>query len=86
MSIDYQDVTALPTAAYDVLVNSFASNLLAPLVVAGAGGTVTLIFSLIHRKAPDPITGRQIITAESADKWGQMHKRGEYGRLNASPI
>lgn len=86
VSSNYIDVTALPTAAYDVLVNSFASNLLAPLVVPGGGGTVTLVWSLVHRKAPDPITGHQIVTAASADKWGQMHKRGEYGRLNASPI
>jgi len=86
VSADYQDVTALPSAAYDVLVNSFASSLLAPLVVTGGGGSVTLVWSLIHRKAPDPITARQITTAGSADKWGQMHKRGEYGRLNASPI
>ncbi len=86
VSIDYQDVTALPTNAYDVFVNSFASFLLAPLIAGSGGNTVTLVWSLIHRKAPDPITGHQLTTAESADKWGQMHKRGEYGRLNASPI
>lgn len=86
VSQNYQDTTALPTNAYQVFVNSFASFLLAPLIVGSGGNTVTMVWSLIHRKAPDPITGHQITTAESAQKWGQMHKRGEYGRLNAAPI
>ncbi len=86
VSQNYQDTTALPTNAYQVFVNSFASALLATLIVGTGGNTVTLIWSLVHRKKPDPITGHQITTAESAQKWGQMHKRGEYGRLNASPI
>ncbi len=81
----YQDVTALPTAAYDVLVNSFASNLLTPAVITG-GGSVTMAFVLVHRKKGDPVSSIEVTTAQSADKWGQMHKRGEYGRANSSPI
>jgi len=82
----YQDITALPTNAYDVLVNSFASAMLNPIVTGGGGNNSTVLWALVHRKKGTPTTARQITQAESADKWGQMHKRGDYGKQNASPI
>lgn len=76
-----------PTNAFDVIVNSNASGLLSPLVVGGGGNTSTLVWSVIHKAVgTPPITRGQITEAESADKVGQMHKRGDYGRANASPI
>lgn len=75
------------TVAMDVAVNSLASALLSPLVVTSGGNSATLIWSLVARHpSPAPVTTRQIIGAQSAGIFGQMHKRGSYGRANSSPI
>ncbi len=76
-----------PTAALDVLINGLASILLVPTTVTVGGNSATLVWSLIHRQPkPNPPSVSSIITAESASKFGQMHKRGDYGRPNQSPI
>ncbi len=76
-----------PTTAYDVLVNSFCSVLLSPLVVTNGASTATLVWSLVRRELlPAPPSSTEIVFAESAAKFGVMHKRGDYGRLNVSPI
>ncbi len=76
-----------PTTAYDVLVNSFASALLSPLVVTNGASSATLVWSLVRKELlPSPPSSQQILFAESAGKFGVMHKRGDYGRLNVSPI
>jgi len=76
-----------PTTAFDVLVNSFLSTMLAPITVGSGGNTSTLTWNLLHKvKGAVPTDRGIIINAESADKFGQMHKRGDYGKANASPI
>lgn len=76
-----------PNNAFDVLVNSYASVLLAPLVVGTGPNTTTLSWSLIHKqKGLPPIVRGQILQAHATNKFGQMHKRGDYGRANTSPI
>jgi hypothetical protein len=76
-----------PTVAMDTLVNSYASNLITLWVVGSGPNTSSFSHILTHRPKGGPVTSRgAIITCESADKFGQMHKRGDYGRANASPI
>ncbi len=78
----------VPTAGFNVTINSWASLLLNPFIVTIGANSVTMNWSLVHRFAP-PLVGlstTQIRDAESADKMGQMHKRGDYGRANSSPI
>jgi len=76
-----------PTTAYSVLVNSFCSAMLPPLVVTNGASTCTLVWSLVRKELlPAPPSATQIVFAESAEKFGVMHKRGDYGRLNVSPI
>lgn len=76
-----------PTNALDVLVNSFCSTMLSPLVVSAGGGSATFAWCLVKRELlPSPPSAVQIVHAESAGNWGQQHKRGDYGRLNTSPI
>jgi len=76
----------LPTAGFSTLVNSFASALLSPVVVTSGGSNATLIWSLVKKIPGFPPTAEQIIAASAADRFGQMHKRGDYGRPNVSPI
>jgi hypothetical protein len=87
VSDDFLATNGRPTNAFDVLANSFASSLLTPFVAGSGGNTATFAWVLLrkHKGGPPTING-QIISGESADKFGQMHKRGDYGRANASPI
>jgi hypothetical protein len=87
ISTDHQSSNGRPTTAFDVLVNSFASGLPSPVTVGSGGNTSTLAWSLLHKvKGAVPIDRGPIVLAESADKYGQLHRRGDYGRANASPI
>lgn len=87
VSSDFLTTHAEPTTAFAVLLNSFASASLAPFAVGSGGNTSTMVWSLL-RKTPGtlPVSTGQIVAAESAQKFGQMHKRGDYGRPNASPF
>jgi len=77
----------VPATSLDVAINSLCSVLLNPLIISAGGSTATFIWTLFHRKKkPTPSTGTQITQAFSAQKFGQMHKRGSYGRANAAPI
>lgn len=76
-----------PTVGLETLMNSTASALLSPLIVGSGGNTSTLEWSLIRKhKGAVPTLDGTIINALSADKFGQQHRRGDYGRANASPI
>lgn len=87
VSTTHSSAFGVPTTAYDVLVNSFCSAMLAPLVLTNGGSTATLVWSLVRKfLLPDPPTSVQILQAESAQKFGVIHRRGDYGRLNLSPI
>jgi len=85
VSGDYAAANGRPTTAHDVLVNSFASGLLSPFVITSGGNSATFVWGLFKRRT-NPKTLSAAITAESADKFGQLHKRGDYGKANASPI
>jgi len=86
VSDDYIANNGRPTNAFDVLVNSVASTLLTPIVVTSGGSTATFAWGIAKRPPGGPVTLTQILTASSAEKVGQMHKRGDYGRANSSPI
>jgi len=76
------------TAGYDTIVNAVAATLLNPITITRGAATATLSWQLVKRTHTPLLTytSQAIITAASADKIGQMHKRGDYGRANASPI
>lgn len=88
ISADYSGPGGEPTVAYDTLVNSVASALLSPQVVTSGPNSASFTWSLLHRVTGPPVTFTTlpIINALSADKFGGLHKRGDYGRANASPI
>jgi hypothetical protein len=73
-----------PTAGFNTFVTNFGATLLTPTIVGTGPNTSTLVWSLAHRGPV--ITSTPIATARSADKFGQMHKRGDYGRPNSSPV
>lgn len=78
----------LPTVAFDSAVNAMATLLLTPITIVIGGATASFYWALITR-LPGPTvlySNRQIIQAKSAQKFGQLHKRGNYGRTNQSPI
>jgi len=82
----YVATNGRPTVALETLINSFASALLSPITVTVGASSAVFAWGIAHRAPPGPVTINQILTAESADKFGQMHKRGDYGRANSSPI
>jgi hypothetical protein len=81
---DTMDANGHPTTGFNTFVNAFAANLLLNTIIGTPPNTITLAWVLARRAVP--VTVEQIIFAESANKFGQMHKRGDYGRPNASPI
>jgi hypothetical protein len=87
-AVDNLTVLGLPNAAFNSLVNTTFAALLPPFVITVGAATATLVWSLAHRGLgpTHPISADAIISAESAEKFGQMHKSGDYGRANQSPI
>jgi hypothetical protein len=84
---EWLDATGRPTTAFGVLANSFLSGQLGGVVAGSGGNTSTLAWCLLHKvKAAVPVNRGEVTHAESAEKFGQMHKRGDYGRANSSPI
>jgi len=87
ISADMADLNGRPNAALDILMNSFASFLLTPMVVTVGANSATFVFGIVRRNVlPAPLGFLQAVTCESATKFGQMHKRGDYGRPNSSPL
>jgi hypothetical protein len=87
IATEYQDTNGEPTAAFDILLNSFASGAVIPITVGSGGNTSTLVWSLLHKvKGSVPVDRGPITTAQAAGKYGQLHRRGDYGRANKSPI
>jgi hypothetical protein len=87
VSNDFVASNGRPTVAYGVLVNSAAANFLLPYTVTVGVNSTTLVWVLLrnHFGALPTVTG-QIVNAEASDRIGQMHKRGDFGRANSSPI
>ncbi len=76
-----------PSTAWNVLVNSWASGLLPPHTTTVGGNNVILQWGVMKKATRTTVASiHQIISAESAEKFGNMHKRGDYGRANESPI
>lgn len=86
-SIDATTALGVPTAAINTLITAFGVGLASPTVIGTPPNTVTVVWGIVHRHVPPAVpTLSAIVTAISADKFGQMHKRGDYGRSNGSPI
>lgn len=86
-STDWQANNGRPTNAFAVFANSYLTTVITPLVVGTPPNTATLVWSLLHKvNGAVPISRGPIINAQAADKFGQLHKRGDYGRANTSPI
>jgi len=83
VAADGNQDTSLITA-----INAMATLLLPPITITSGGSSASFAWSILHR-LPGPTvlySADSIISAESSGKFGQMHKRGAYGRVNASPI
>lgn len=87
ISTDFQATNGRPTNAFAVLLNSFGSGTVVPLVIGTSPNQSTVEWCLLHKvKGAVPINRGPITLAQSANKYGQLHKRGDYGHANASPI
>ena len=76
-----------PTAAFNTLISGLGTTLETPTIITSGGSSATMAWVLLHRQpSPAPPTTTQIVQAFSAGKFGQMHKRGDYGKANQSPI
>lgn len=75
------------TVAGDTAINNLAASLLPAFSVTSGGSSATFQWGLVRRfPRPTPPVINQIIQASSANAFGQMHKRGSYGRQNLSPL
>jgi len=87
ISTDFQATNGEPTNAWAVLINGFGAGGVVPITVGSGGNTSTLTWNLLRKvKGAVPIDRGPITLAQSANKYGQLHKRGDYGRANSSPI
>ncbi len=86
-SADYMDTDGRPNSTFQTLAGSTATAFLSPFTVGGGGNTSQFVWVLLtkHKGGPPTIRG-QILQASSPRKFGQLHKRGDYGRPNTSPI
>lgn len=76
-----------PTTALATALNAFSASLMAPYTVGTSPNQSTLQWCIIQKhKGAVPTVRGNILFADSANKFGTMHKRGDYGRPNASPI
>jgi hypothetical protein len=82
-AVTFGDDTDQPTAAYLVLLNALATQVLAPIVVIGGTGTAAFGLVLYHRTTG--LTSPVVSTAGSP-RWATQRRRGDYGRLNSSPV
>jgi len=73
-----------PTVAFTNFVEAFMTSLLTPTIVGTGGDTATLAWVLA--KKGTSVTTTQIVSVGVPNKFGQMHKRGDYGRPNSAPI
>jgi hypothetical protein len=83
----FQSADGTPTNAFAILVNSLASVLVVPQTIGSGGNTSVVQWVLLHKvRGAVPVSRGAIVNALSANKIGQMHRRGDYGRANQSPI
>ncbi len=84
----FMDPLGDPDTGLNTLINGFGTNLLLGVSIGTTPDTAQLKWCLVHRTLPPVVTISQVIllNAESANKFGQLHKRGDYGRPNVSPI
>lgn len=77
--------SGVPTASYVTNMRTFAVNFVIAQNFTGvAGGTATALACLVD-KGP-PLRNPFITTFIARDKWGTQRRRGDFGRLNASPV
>lgn len=84
-SVTSNDTTGVPTAAYKVLLDSLAGELVGPVsLVVGAGLVDVLVYPIICNAGGTGIEKR-VLTASGVLKWATQRRRGSYGRKNSLP-
>jgi len=77
-----------PTAAYVALLVALADQIAVGLSISTGGRTATLVRVLLHTinkfEVVPPPDG--IISFVARAKWATQRRRGDYGRLNVSPV
>jgi len=83
-AVDQMDADGSPLASYVTFLDSFATLLLSPITVTSGAGSVSLNWIIPHKGSP--FTFDFVLTARGVKKFATMKKRGDYGRVNTSPI
>jgi len=78
------DADGHPTTTVNTLVQGFFNSLFGPTIVGTTPNTATFDWVIIQRKPTLDFT--LVSEGGPTKKFGQMHKRGDYGRANVSPI
>lgn len=84
LSASAMEADGHPTVAVTNFVDAFGNSLTSTTIIGTPPNTATLAWVLVA-KNPVVTTG-QIVNVGTANKFGQMHKRGDYGKPNDSPI
>lgn len=79
--------TGDPIAAFTTLMQGFINGLTTAVVVGTPPNTANFFFILLKRATETtPLDYTLVTDGSPANKFGQQHKRGDYGRPNSSPI
>ena len=76
-------VDGIPSTAYMTALAAIKTALTSAIVVTGTGGTATLVLAIFHRLTQ---TADEVTTWTNRQTWATQRKRGDYGRLNVSPV
>lgn len=76
-----------PTSGFATLMQGFINGLTTSVIVGTAPNTATFFFLILKRATrTTPLDYTLATDGGPSGKFGQMHKRGDYGRPNNSPI
>lgn len=83
MDVALNDFDGKPTAAAVTMFNNFAIAILGFVTITGSGGGIGATLSIWSRKH---LLMTEVVNIYVDTRWGTMKKRGDFGRLNTSPI
>lgn len=73
-----------PKTAYINSLNNLANIFVGSRSMGGSGGgTVAMQPTVLHRK---DMSDDLVVAARANPKWGSIHRRGDYGKINPAPL
>jgi len=77
------DASGTVSASYAAALGLLAAVIPVPFTMTGAGGTITVVPSLVSPKA---LTYKTLTAVLVSGRFATQRRRGDYGRVNVSPV